>query len=75
MRPGGGRFGGSRFLDVRMALFWLGAAVWLTGILLKIDLLTIVAIVILFAALLLGLIARRMAESEMEAEEGEGLDP
>ena len=64
----GGRSAGARFLDVRVALFWLGALVWLTGVLLRIDLLTAVAIAILLLALLLGLVARRMAENERDRE-------
>ena len=67
MRPGG-RFGGTRFLDARVGLFWLGALVWLVGIVLRIDLLTSVAIAILLVALVLGLIARRMAENERDAD-------
>ena len=45
MRPGG-RPGGARFLDVRVALFCLGALVWLTGLLLGIEMLTGAAIAI-----------------------------
>ena len=74
MRAGGGRRGGARFLEARVALFLTGAVVWLTGIVLQIELLTGAAIVILLAALVLGLIARRMAEREREGEETEGPD-
>ena len=69
------RTGGRRFLDVRVALFWLGAAVWLAGIALKLDLLTGVALAILLAALVLGVVAKRSGEDAVEPEEGEGLDP
>ena len=71
MRPSG-RTGGRRFLDARVALFWLGVLVWLTGIVLGIEQLTGVAIAILVIALLLGLVARRMADNGRDAEEGEG---
>jgi len=64
--------GGSRFLEVRISLFCIGAALWLTGFLLENDLLTFGAIGVLLGALVLGLIARRMAERAMEGEEGEG---
>ena len=64
----GGRFGGARFLDARVGLFWLGALVWLVGIVLGIDLLTNAAIAILFVAMVLGLIARRIAENQREAD-------
>ena len=63
-----GRFGGARFLDARVGLFWLGALVWLVGIILPIDLLTSIANAILLVAMVLGLIARRLAERERDSE-------
>jgi membrane protein implicated in regulation of membrane protease activity len=81
MLPRGGRSGGSRYLDARHGLFWLGALVWLTGLILQLQFLTGVAIAILLIAMVLGLIARRVAErddvdgSEDEVEDEEGRQP
>ena len=73
MLPRGGQSGGTRYLDARHGLFWLGALVWLTGLILQLQFLTAVAIAILLIAMVLGLIARRAAErGEVE---GGGDDP
>jgi hypothetical protein len=50
---------GRGFLEVRLALFWLAAALWLVGVALNWSFLTPVAIGVLLLALVLGLIARR----------------
>jgi hypothetical protein len=72
MLPRGDRSGGGdRFLDVRVGLFWLGALVWLTGVVLDLPLLTGGAIVILLVALALGLIARRVEPDGPAAGENE----
>ena len=76
MRPSANRSrGGARWLDTRVGLFWLGALVWLTGLLLGLPVLTIVAMVILFAALLLGLVARKSAPDDTEPADEEGRRP
>ena len=49
----------SRFLEIRVALLALGAVVWLTGLFLGHQMVTGAAIVILLAAVFLGLFARR----------------
>jgi len=74
MLPRGGRSGGSRYLDARHGLFWLGALVWLTGLLLQLRFLTGVAIAILLVAMILGLVARRAAERDELEEEDEVLE-
>ena len=50
---------GARFLEWRIALFALGAVVWLTGLLIENRAVTGAAIVIFLAAVVLGLAARR----------------
>ena len=74
MLPRGGRFGGARYLDARHGLFWLGALVWLTGLILQLRFLTAVAIAILLIAMILGLIARRAAERGELEEEAEFME-
>lgn len=67
------RPGDARFLEVRVALFGAAAILWLTGLLLGLEFLTPVAIVILLAAAVLGLLARRIGvpadTEEVENEE------
>jgi hypothetical protein len=46
-------------VDLRLALFWLAAALWLAGMVLHWSFLTPVAIAVLLLAMALGLIARR----------------
>lgn len=54
MAPRHGRHGSSRLLGVRMALYFLGAGVWIGGALTDRPLATGSAIVILLVAFLLG---------------------
>lgn len=71
MLPRGGASGGTRYLDTRHGLFWLGALVWLTGLLLGLQFLTGIAIAILLVAMVLGLVARRAEERRTVEDEGE----
>lgn len=76
LRRGDRSSGDGRFLKIRLALLWLGALVWLTGVVLERSILTGAAMGILFAALLLGLIARRSGsgpQDEPERQEGRHL--
>lgn len=50
---------GARYLEWRIGLFAVGAAVWIAGLVLGERLLTGSAIVFVLAAIALGLVARR----------------
>lgn len=69
-RRGGGP-GGARFLQVRVALFWVAVIIWLTGLLLDLQALTGLAIVILVGAMVLGLLARR-GDLKADQQDAEG---
>jgi low temperature requirement protein LtrA len=53
------RRGARRWLDVRTGLFFLAALTWLVGVMLDSGAVRWVAMGVAFAALLLGLLARR----------------
>jgi uncharacterized membrane protein YidH (DUF202 family) len=63
-----------RLVAVRVGLFFLGAGIWLAGVMTENDRVTAVAIVVVGIAILMGayLRRRRMSEMEDEGEVGEG---
>lgn len=60
-----------RFLYTRVGLFFLGAGVWLGGVLVEDRRITGAALGILILAAILGLLDRRMAPPEPPDGEGE----
>lgn len=63
---------GHRFVEWQVGLFFLSAGIWLGAVLIGRPAITGAAVVLLFAALLLGVIGRRL---DRAPEEEDSVDP
>lgn len=54
----------TRFLTVRVGLFFLGAGIWLAGVMGENRAWTGAAVAVILAALILGIVARKREEAE-----------